>query len=620
MYFHIKTTPSGKVLQLLESYRNASGQPRHRVVVSIGDADIPKEQQEVIAKAVEKRLYQQQELFSWEYDPSIQNWIDVIVRKVDLQGRWRPIEKKSEEKGEVADGVVLEEVDHEDTVVLGPLIPGRHAWKELKIDACLASLGFNPSQRLAALVQVMNRLCDPVSDNALPGWVRRTAMPELFGQKILQIQKDQFYRITDKLWEKRREIESHLRQQQREIFSLKRTLFLYDLTNTFFEGKAEGNPKALYGNSKEKRNDCPQIVLGVVFDENGFELTHEVFEGNRKDSTTLIEMINKLQEIFKEETDLFSSEKPIVILDGGIATKENRKLLRKEGFSYLVNENRRGRKHWRDRFLEEEKFHLIHHREKKTPVRIRVIEDAVEDGETDVLILCKSDGRLKKESGIRSKAEIKYLDALNKLRDRVEKGRLKVRNKIERAIGRTQSKHPRVSRFYTVDILDDETGHHVTWHRRDGKYRADEELLGCYVLRTDKKTLSGEEIWHLYMTLTRAEEGFRSLKSYLGLRPVRHHGPVRSDAHAFISILAYNLLRTIQYPLEKRGDMRNWDTLKRVLSTHCYTTIIIPAKDKVIYRIRKAGRPEEMQKGIYKSLGINWENLPKKTVKTASKM
>lgn len=620
MYFYKKTTPSGKILQLLESYRNDAGQPRHRVVASLGDADIPKNHQEIIASAVEKRLYQKQELFNWDYEPSVQKWIDLIIRKVDLQGRWKPLETLSGKKSELADGVPVDEVEHEDTAILGPLLLGWHTWKQLNMDQCLEELGFNPSQRKAAALQVLNRLCDPVSDLALLQWVRTTAMPELFGKDVLQLRKDQLYRITDKLLEKRREIESHLRKRQGKIFSLKRTLFLYDLTNTFFEGKAEGNPKARYGASKHKRNDCPQIVLGIAYDENGFELTHQVYEGNRKDSTTLMEMINGLQKILEDESDFFFSEKPMIIMDAGIATKENLKLLRKKGFSYLVNDNRKGRKRWRSLFLEDEEFKPISHRENKSQVKIRIIEDDVDDQNADLLILCKSDGRLEKEKGIRSKAETRFLDALNKLKDRVEKGRLKAPEKIERAIGRIQSRHHRVSRFYTVEFKKDKTGGHVAWRRKDEQYSEDQDLLGCYVLRTDKKTLSGKRIWNLYMTLTKAEEGFRSLKSHLGLRPIRHHGADRTDAHTFITILAYQILRTIQYPLEKKGDARSWETLKRVLSTHCYATIIIPAKDNVLYRVRKAGRPDETQKAIYKSLGINWKTLPKKTVKTTTKM
>ena len=83
------------------------------MVVSLGDADIPKKHQEIIASAVEKRLYQQKELFPWDYEPSVQKWIDLIIRKVDLQGRWRPLEALSEKKSELADGVPVDEVEHD---------------------------------------------------------------------------------------------------------------------------------------------------------------------------------------------------------------------------------------------------------------------------------------------------------------------------------------------------------------------------------------------------------------------------------------------------------------------------------------------------------------------------
>jgi transposase len=182
--------------------------------------------------------------------------------------------------------------------------------------------------------------------------------------------------------------------------------------------------------------------------------------------------------------------------------------------------------------------------------------------------------------------------------------------KIERAVGRIQSKHPRISRFYNVEYENE--NRRLTWSRRDKNYQEDEELFGCYVLRTDKLELDGEGLWNLYMTLTKAEEGFRCIKTYLGLRPIRHHTDIRSDAHVFISILAYHLLRNILYTLETNGDTRNWDTIKGILSTHCYTTIHVPTKEDGTYRIRKAGIPNEMQKGIYKILGVAWKNLPTK--------
>ena len=133
-----------------------------------------------------------------------------------------------------------------------------------------------------------------------------------------------------------------------------------------------------------------------------------------------------------------------------------------------------------------------------------------------------------------------------------------------------------------------------------------------YVLRTSKKDLDPEKLWKLYITLTRAEDGFRMLKGNLGLRPNFHQLENRVDAHVFITILAYQLLQTILYPLRKAGDNRSWETIRRVLETHCYTTILLPTAQGEMHRIRKPGIPDERQSAIYRRLGVDSKRLPVK--------
>jgi transposase len=55
---------------------------------------------------------------------------------------------------------------------------------------------------------------------------------------------------------------------------------LYDLTNTYFEGRAAGNAKAQFGRSKEKRSDCPLVTMGLVLDGDGFPVCSRIFDGN----------------------------------------------------------------------------------------------------------------------------------------------------------------------------------------------------------------------------------------------------------------------------------------------------------------------------------------------------
>ncbi len=644
MFFKYKKTPSGQVLQLTESYRNEHGSPRHRVVVSIGDARIPKEDQFQIAKAVEKELYGIQELFPPKYSVKTMRWIDKLTKRIDREGRWRPIQKykqsklESTEDDEIVDGVIIDKIKHTGTTLLGSCLVGLHAWRQLKMDEYLKGLGFNTVQCNTAAVSIINRLVEPMSEYALLEWLSRTSLPDLL--KWNSAAKDRYYRVSDKLLENKTAIEKHLRDRQGELFNLDRSILLYDLTNSHFEGVCKKNPKAKRGKNKQKRNDCPQIVVGMVFDREGFELAHKIFEGNKNDSKSLPDMVEELEALL--ETDLISrTKKPIVILDAGVATRKNLQLLKSKGFSYLVNDSRRKRKVYKEEFLNEEGFIPISGRDGKPEVKVCRITDPhpienkkssskekKEDSAIEEIVLCKSEKRGEKEKAILSNAETKYQEALKCLVKRVEKGQLKDPKKIHIAVGRLQAKHPRVQRYYEVEVKEINSSpssipavmkekkkkpefppNQVIWRYKEETDK-EEELFGCYVLRTDKHTISAEELWKLYITMTRAEDGFKALKSTLGLRPNNHHKEERVDAHVFNTIIAYHLLRSILYRLETLGDTRCWETIKRILQTHCYTTIIVPTNTGKSYRIRKAGEPEEVQKDIYQKLGIDWENLP----------
>jgi transposase len=495
--------------------------------------------------------------------------------------------------------------------------------------ALLESLGFNPAQQQAAAASVINRLVAPGSELSLVDWLEDSSLPELMKMETGPAGKDRFYRMSDLLFKHRMAIEEHLRDAQDRLFQTDRTLLLYDLTNSYFEGEALGNPKARRGKSKEKRNDCPQVVLGMVFDRNGFELAHRVFDGNKSDGKSLIEMIQEMDKLVPLQNG--QSPRPMVLLDGGIATKTNLALLREKQYHYLVNDSRRGRSAYREEFSKKEAFTLIVDREDKSEVKVRKMSDplwvAQEPSPTeaaadaskepspkdapDTLIFCWSEGREQKEQAIRSGAEEKYLKELGLLSKRVKEGKLKEAQKIQRAIGRIQKAHSRVQRFYQVDLVEEPQGKELKWTRMDQKSQEDENLLGCYVLRTDEGSRSAQEIWNLYMTLSKAEDGFRSLKGDLGLRPNYHQIERRVEGHIWITIMAYHLLSWIQGMLRQSGDNRRWATIRRVLQTHCYTTLIVPIKGGKTYRIRKAGEPEEGQKTIYDKIKVNWKDLPK---------
>lgn len=619
MFFRRKTSPSGRVLQLLESYRNPQGQPRQRVVISLGDAPLAQADWKAVAAVVASQLYGQPLLVPAQLSANAQQYVDSITRRVQREGRWLPLRPAvADPQDQSLDGVLVDQVTHGQNAVLGPVLVAWHAWKALGLPDALKSLGFGPTQQALAAAAVINRLVEPLSEHALLNWLASTSLPELLGEEMLKGDSNRFYYVSDALLGQQVKLEAHLRGQQARHFHYARTILLYDLTNTHFEGEALENAKAKRGKNKQGRSDCPQVVVGMVYDEQGFELAHRTFAGNQSDSTSLVTMVESLRQAagYPESEDLLPTAKVMVIVDAGVATAGNLKLLAKANFHYLVNDTRRGRKKWRAEFAQEDQFRLLPGRAGKSEVKVRALD--LPAGPR--LVLCKSQGRREKELAIRSGAETRFLSGLEKLHARLQKGQLTDPDKTQRALGKLMARGMRVQRFYQVELKDPanlQAG--LTWQRKDAVSAEDEQLLGCYVLRTDRSELSAEELWEFYMLLSRAEDGFAALKGDLGLRPNYHQLEGRVDAHIFLTVLAYQLLRFITYTLEQKGDHRDWPTLRRILQTHCYATVSMPTRSGTVVHVRRPGTPEHCHQEIYEKLGINWKRLPTKKITAAVK-
>ena len=444
-----------------------------------------------------------------------------------------------------------------------------------------------------------NRFIEPLSEWALIDWAERTALPELLDIRITKTTKDRLYQTGDALFSKRKFIESALRDAQCSLFGSRGGIVLYDVTNTHFEGLCAKNPKARHGKNKQKRNDCRQIAIGMAFDGRGLPLAHEVFEGNLSDSKTLIHILDRLGVGIGEADGNSGSQKPLVILDAGFASKANLALLKARGLGYLINITRSSRAGYAKEFAAAG-FEPVPGREPSAPVEVRSIPDPENPG--GVLVLCRSALRREKELAMISKAETRYLADTVALHERIAKGLLKDAPKIQRAIGRLEKKHPRVARFFT---LCHEPGELIVT-RDEGKLGQAGDLCGNYVLRTDQR-LGAACIWSLYMTLLQAEEGYACLKGSLGLRPNFHQLQHRVEAHVFISVLAYHLWCWVREKLRDGGDLRDWKTLRQLLSTHSLATTRLPLEDGRVLHIRKATLPDAGQAQVYRKLGIDWK-------------
>lgn len=595
MFFRTKFIKGTPLVQLVHSYRNNEGLPRQRVLVSLGEADIPEGEKQRIAGAVEQYLEGTQDLLATDLSQEATAWVARIVK---LLGRSKAAQPPT---GPTVDGVILNKVETSDNVQLGPQLVAMEAWKQLGLTPMLEKFGLNASRIATAQLMVANRLIAPLSEWALIDWAQRTALPELLGVRLTKSTKDRLYHTSDDLLAHRKVIEAALRTHEADIFSLNRSVVLYDVTNTHFEGLCEKNPKARHGKNKQKRSDCRQVAVGMAFDEHGLPLAHEVFAGNIADTKTLSDVLDRL-----EVPD--GTLKPVVILDAGFASAANIALLKERGYSYVVNITRGSRTKYAQDF-QNGVFEVLPGRKDDQKVEVRQIADPGDpDGR---LVLCRSAQRRLKEEAMVSKAEVRFLVGVKALRERIEKGRFKKPGVIEAKIAVLLKKHPRLAKLYTLSFRDGA----LSAVRNEEKMRDALSLCGDYVLKTDK-SLEAPQLWSLYMTLLKAEEGFQMLKGSLGLRPNYHQIEGRVDGHIFISVLAYHLLCWVRRKLEPLGDMRDWITLRRLLGTHSLTTTTLPLVDGRIIQIRKAGVPDAEQAQVYKSLSIDWKNAfpPRKSV------
>jgi len=576
---------------LVESVATPEG-PRHRVVCSLGSlSPAPAREWLALAHKIESALSGQYEL---SHDPKVQG----IVEQVRTHRRG---EETAAAKGSDLVSIHVDQVETENPREAGPVHVGHQMWRRLGVDEVLAQGGLGERARLLTEAMTLNRLVFPRSEHAMPDWMRRTALGDLLGADIEQVADDALYRNLDVLHPRRAVIESGLAERERTLFNLDESIFLYDLTSTYFEGQCPLNPQAKRGYSRDQRPDCKQVVVGLVLDREGFPKAHEVFDGNRTDRLTVDDMLDAL------EARTGGKGGGTVVVDRGMAFDDNLEQIRKRGYHSLVASRQGERNDHLDDFEEEEGWKEIvrepsptNPAQKKT--RVFVKRKAVGDA---VHVLCRSDGREQKDKAIREKHEQRLLTDLKKLAQRIAKGKLRDESKVHEAIGRLKERYPRVARYYRIDY--DASAASLGWQEHAEKKEIARRLDGGYLLKTDRKDLSDEEIWRMYILLTRVESAFRAMKSPLCERPIFHHLEHRVQTHIFLCVLAYHLLISIEKTFLDAGIHTSWATLREELGTHQVVTVVLPASNGDVLRIRKGSTPEQRHREIYQTLGIPLE-------------
>jgi hypothetical protein len=315
--------------RLSESYRDEFGIPKQRMVIGLGRLDeLPDiDQKLLLADRINELLKGEPTLYKSGVDQTVEKLAQYFFRQIKAK---KKIDRNIEPSNDL-ERVKLSTLRNKDVREIGAESISYQAFLQLGIDKYLVSRGWNAEQISLASTHVVSRAVYPASELKTVSWIKENSgICELTGYDPGTLTKDKLYGISKKLFLEKEGLENHLSRCTNDLFDLHDKVILYDLTNTYFEGSMRGSKKAKYGRSKEKRNDAKIIVLALIVNTEGFLKFSDIFEGNTTDHSTLEHIIKKLN-----QRNQYTSKKPIIVMDAGIATEENIRFLKADGYPYL---------------------------------------------------------------------------------------------------------------------------------------------------------------------------------------------------------------------------------------------------------------------------------------------
>ena len=418
-------------------------------------------------------------------------------------------------------------------------------------------------------------------------------MDELLDEDFAVAAKNRLYECLDIIDTHRAALFTHLQARWKDLFGATYDLLLYDLTSSYFEGEMARAPKARHGHSRDKRSDCRQVVIAVVLTPEGFPMAYEIMPGNTSDKTTLKAFLKKIEAQYGKANRIW-------IMDRGIPTEEILEAMRCNDppVGYLVGTPRA---RW-DQFKAE--FEKLPWQKLRATIEVKLLAHGDE-----VYVLAKSTGRRAKEVAMRRRKLAKLLRTLRGLR-RTRKRPWK-RDTLLLKLGAARKAAGRAWSF--VELVLPAARQSVN---RDTfrfallkpKLREAEARDGHYLLRGFRAGDGAGPLWERYMQLSEIEAAFKTLKSDLHLRPIRHHLELRIEAHILICFLAYCLSVTLRRRLAAHapGLTPRWvlETLAGILMLDVH----VPLADGRELVLPRYTQPEPEHRLILEKLG--WELPP----------
>ncbi|HEX9841416.1 MAG TPA: IS1634 family transposase, partial [bacterium] len=442
---------------------------------------------------------------------------------------------------------------------------------------------------LMSLVLVLCRFCDPSSELHIAEHdYDHSALAQLLGVPAQKVNDDRLYRALDALLPHKAHLEEHLKQKLGDLFRIEYDLLLYDMTSTYFEGQAKANPLARRGHSRDQRADCKQVCIGLVVSRCGLPLGHEVFAGNTADVTTVEQMVTTMEKRYGQAQRIW-------VMDRGMVSQENLAFLKEGGRRFILGTPKSLLKRYQKELASRD-WTSVHE-------GLEVQKLSGPDGD-EVFILCRSAARQEKEKAMHERFAQRIQEGLEKIIASCQKKK-QVPTAVAQRVGRVLGQNTRAAGAFAVQVQEDERGWaKLIWSRRQDWADWARISEGCYLLRTNIRDWSGEELWKAYMQLTQAEAAFRIHKSDLQLRPVWHQKEDRVKAHILVCFLAYVLWKTLGRWCAQAGLGYEPRKVLEELGRIKLVDVALPTRCGKTIQLACVSRPDDHQAVLLHRLGL----------------
>ena len=523
MFVKLTESKGHHYAQLVQSYRDANGQPRQRNLMTLGRID--------------------------EHGGPFERLLQSLLKA----------------RGLSPTTAAAPQVRFESALSLGDVWALYQLWREIgfhNLAGVFRRARYTTPVEQAIRMMVFNRLCDADSKLGVLRWASTVSMP---GVQTSKFTHQQLLRAMDALMDHQDDVDECVAHLLRPLIDQELSVVFYDLTTIRTEGLSQQPDDVRHHGMSKEGVIARQFLLGVVQTAEGLPIHHEVFNGNASEGQTLLPLLERLLERFPHIRRL------VLVADRGLLSLDNLQALAGLKLPPGPNGPRTleyilavpGRRYGEFEPVLEE----FQQKVATEAARVQALRSAGQDAtmtetvdeakwQQHRLVVAHNPERAAEQTAQRQRRIAELKERAQSLSDKLD-----AQDEGQRGRGRALSDSGAKARFFhevaqahlativKVDLKSDMFAYEV-----DEQSLARAELMdGKLLLVTNVMDMTPPEVVQRYKSLADIERGFRVLKSEIEIAPVFHRLPERIRAHASICFMALILYRVMRQRLKLAG-------------------------------------------------------------------